>query len=163
MATSRKLGIGNLQGPILTTDVLYLPVLKARIEAATAGPWVCDDDGSLKTVSGRLAVFGWKREFQTRHAIDERLGEIFGEVISGGATGRHEEGRANRAFIASARTDLPRCVKVIEALCDVLERRASDLDEFAKILRGVDRKGCAELAEISANMARIALAQVKRE
>ena len=143
-------------------EPLDIPVLKARISKATAGPWICNSDGSLKTVSGRSAIFGWKREFQTRHSVDERLGEIFCEVISGGATGRYDEGHANQQFIAHARIDLPRCVEVIEALCEALERRASDLDEFAKVLRGAERKGCAELAEISAGMARTALAQVRR-
>ncbi len=83
---------------------------RARCEAATEGPWRWPDDGTVGTV-------------------ECRGGDCLAQVqdhLPGSRVERQERRQENARFIASARTDLPRALSVVEA-ADALAKATMDL------------------------------------
>lgn len=83
----------------------WLEELRARCEAATPGPWETDDeDNGIAGPNGGLVAF--VHPYANTHTV----------IASG-----EEWSHADAAFIAAARTDLPRALAVIEKADAVFE------------------------------------------
>jgi len=83
----------------ITTD---LDAIRARADAATAGPWAVEVDGGVDMYTGE----GWRQ-------VDVCIPES-GE--GGAAMGDHELAFEDATFIAHARTDVPFLLDLVDEL-----------------------------------------------
>ena len=129
---------------------MSLSSIRARVEAATKGPWAVRDRG--EELVGRVLdvvrphVSG-KSSRQPRAII---LQWYDAEVPIGGRTSRDAE------FIAHARTDIPLLLKVAEAARESIMWRGEVCPEWPEMKHGDcisrcgNRRVCAALAELEA-------------
>lgn len=107
---------------------MSLDEMQARCDAATPGPWRHEDRGGWAypappAVVGpehKPGVFGGH---QTITQLTEGGGRVWGTV------GKYELEQRNAAFIAHARTDMPRLIAALRVAMEGLERANAALDE----------------------------------
>lgn len=108
------------------TLLAYLAAIEARVEAATKGPWSWGYIGEKS--NGYVVGLSCKEDGTPLAGLVEEREDMVDQILYQGQIGEHEAATCNYAdpaFIAHARTDLPRlvqglrlCLETIEAIAE---------------------------------------------
>lgn len=92
----------------------WLQKIRDRADKATPGPWVSiTGDGPFGTQSNVRTTEGWPEVIASRTIV--------------GAVKPVEQQESNFAFIAHARTDVPRLVELVGEMVELIDRLADEL------------------------------------
>lgn len=102
----------------------WLAECRARCEAATPGPWQDDGEADFWSPEDGYAT-SWVRTGLTFWSDPPTTGAECAAT------------QADAAFMAHARTDLPKALDIIEALAEQLQEQAKEIAELKFILEGL--------------------------
>ncbi|MBG6083260.1 hypothetical protein [Zhihengliuella flava] len=126
----------------------YLTEVEARADAATDGPWDCEDcEGDIQVNAG-TARTEWKNgvgRSASSWRVDDRILEYEVESWDEGEDAQDDQMRRNAEFIAHSRADVPRMTAALRAMLDLAEWHETKAEK-ARLYPGADAPAAMEKA-----------------